>query len=108
MCVQKYSTGIRISYSVLTTIPHQVCLHLAAMTNRFVYGMLREVCFDNSFCLVMKHSYVYAGKTIKVLPAHSDPVTAVSFNHDGTLIASCAMDGLMYASTDPFAVFTPF
>lgn len=33
---------------------------------------------------------------MKVLPAHSDPVTAVSFNHDGTLIVSCAMDGLMY------------
>lgn len=33
---------------------------------------------------------------MKVLPAHSDPVTAVSFNHDGTLIVSSAMDGLMY------------
>jgi COMPASS component SWD3 len=38
------------------------------------------------------------GKAMKVLPAHSDPVTAVSFNHDGTLIVSCAMDGLMYAA----------
>jgi COMPASS component SWD3 len=36
---------------------------------------------------------------MKVLPAHSDPVTAVSFNHDGTLIVSCAMDGLMWAPT---------
>ena len=35
------------------------------------------------------------GKSLKTLPAHSDPVTAVTFNHDGTLIASCAMDGLM-------------
>lgn len=35
------------------------------------------------------------GKSLKVLPAHSDPVTAVSFNHDGTLIVSSAMDGLM-------------
>jgi len=32
---------------------------------------------------------------MKVLPAHSDPVTAVSFNTDGTLIVSCAMDGLI-------------
>lgn len=32
---------------------------------------------------------------MKTLPAHSDPVTAVTFNHDGTLIASCSMDGLM-------------
>lgn len=35
------------------------------------------------------------GRTLKTLPAHSDPVTAVTFNHDGTFIASCAMDGLM-------------
>ena len=35
------------------------------------------------------------GKPLKVLPAHSDPVTAVSFSHDGTLVVSCAMDGLM-------------
>lgn len=35
------------------------------------------------------------GKSLKILPAHSDPVTAVSFNHDGTLIVSCSMDGLM-------------
>lgn len=35
------------------------------------------------------------GRSLKVLPAHSDPVTAVGFNHDGTLIVSCAMDGLM-------------
>jgi COMPASS component SWD3 len=35
------------------------------------------------------------GKPLKVLPAHSDPVTSVGFNHDGTLIVSCAMDGLM-------------
>jgi len=34
-------------------------------------------------------------RSLKVLPAHSDPVTAVSFSHDGTLVVSCAMDGLM-------------
>jgi COMPASS component SWD3 len=39
---------------------------------------------------------------MKVLPAHSDPVTAVSFNHDGTLIVSCAMDGLMCVSQQNF------
>lgn len=38
---------------------------------------------------------VARAKPMKTLPAHSDPVTAVAFNHDGTLIASCAMDGLM-------------
>lgn len=45
----------------------------------------------------IRRSLLYsAGKSLKVLPAHSDPVTAVSFSHDGTLIVSCAMDGLMY------------
>lgn len=38
---------------------------------------------------------VYTAKPLKTLPAHSDPVTAVAFNHNGTMIASCAMDGLM-------------
>jgi COMPASS component SWD3 len=41
-------------------------------------------------CLIAR-----TAKSLKVLPAHSDPVTSVSFNHDGTLIVSCAMDGLM-------------
>lgn len=48
---------------------------------------------------------------MKVLPAHSDPVTAVSFNHDGTLIVSCAMDGLMWVfsiSSDEVADAIPF
>lgn len=32
---------------------------------------------------------------MRVLPAHSDPVTAVMFNYDGSLLASAAMDGLV-------------
>ena len=35
---------------------------------------------------------IYIG--LRVLPAHSDPVTAVQFNRDGTLIVSCSFDGL--------------
>ena len=31
---------------------------------------------------------------LRVVEAHSDPVTAVSFSHDGTLIVSCAMDAI--------------
>ena len=38
------------------------------------------------------------GKCLKNLPAHSDPVTAVHFNRDGTLIVSASYDGLWYAS----------
>lgn len=37
---------------------------------------------------------VKTGKCLKVLPAHSDPVTAVNFNRDGTLIVSSSYDGL--------------
>lgn len=33
---------------------------------------------------------------MKTLHAHLDYVTAVHFNRDATLIASCALDGLMY------------
>jgi COMPASS component SWD3 len=35
------------------------------------------------------------GKTIRVLPAHSQPVTAVCFSRDSTLIASSSYDGLI-------------
>lgn len=38
---------------------------------------------------------VRTGKQMMSLPAHSDPVGGVDFNRDGTLIASCATDGLM-------------
>ena len=33
-------------------------------------------------------------RDLQVLPAHSDPVTAVDFNRDGTLIVSSSYDGL--------------
>jgi WD40 repeat protein len=57
------------------------------------YGMWPEVRW---LCIVSRCcTDQWTGKPLKVLPAHSDPVTAVGFNHDGTLIISCAMDGLM-------------
>lgn len=34
------------------------------------------------------------GRCLKELPAHSDPVTAVAFNHDGSLLVSSSYDGL--------------
>ena len=37
---------------------------------------------------------VKTGKCLKTLPAHSDPVTAVNFNRDGSLIVSSSYDGL--------------
>ena len=38
------------------------------------------------------------GKCLKTIPAHSDPVSAVHFNRDGTLIVSASYDGLVYVS----------
>lgn len=35
-----------------------------------------------------------SGKCLKALPAHSDPVSAVNFNRDGSLIVSSSYDGL--------------
>jgi COMPASS component SWD3 len=37
---------------------------------------------------------VKTGKCLKILPAHSDPVSSVHFNRDGTLIVSGSFDGL--------------
>lgn len=36
----------------------------------------------------------FLGKCLKTLPAHSDPVSAVHFNRDGSLIVSSSYDGL--------------
>lgn len=36
-----------------------------------------------------------AGKVLRVISAHSDPITAVNFSGDGSMIVSCSYDGLM-------------
>lgn len=38
---------------------------------------------------------VRTARLMRSLPAHSDPVSGVDFNRDGTLIASCSSDGLI-------------
>lgn len=38
---------------------------------------------------------VRAGRHMRSLPAHSDPVSGIDFCVDGTLVASCSTDGLM-------------
>lgn len=38
---------------------------------------------------------VRAGRLMRSLPAHSDPVTGIDFSQDGTLVVSCSTDGLM-------------
>jgi COMPASS component SWD3 len=35
------------------------------------------------------------GSVLRELPAHSDPLTAVGFNVDGTMLVSSSFDGLM-------------
>lgn len=38
---------------------------------------------------------VRSGNCVRTLPAHSDPVSAVAFNRDGSLIATSSYDGLV-------------
>lgn len=38
---------------------------------------------------------VRRARVMRSLPAHSDPVAGIDVVHDGTLIASCALDGLI-------------
>lgn len=38
---------------------------------------------------------VRAGRLMRSLPAHSDPVSGIDFCRDGTLVVSCSTDGLM-------------
>lgn len=38
---------------------------------------------------------VKKGVCLRTLPAHSDPVSAVHFSRDGTMIVSCSHDGQM-------------
>jgi COMPASS component SWD3 len=38
---------------------------------------------------------VRAGRIMRALPAHSDPVGGVDFLRDGTMVVSCAGDGLV-------------
>jgi COMPASS component SWD3 len=60
------------------------------------------VNFNPSSNLIVSGSYdetvriwdLKTGHCLRVLPAHSEPITAVHFNRDGTLIASSSYDGL--------------
>ena len=46
---------------------------------------------------------VRAARVMRSLPAHSDPVGGVDFIRDGTLIVSCAGDGLMCVLPPPIS-----
>jgi len=60
------------------------------MTIPSEYGMLASGSYDETVCIWD----VKTGMCLKSLPAHSDPVTAVDFSRDGTLIVSSSYDGI--------------
>lgn len=68
------------------------------MTKAYGYGTYELVGVDalcaSHFRRFSKLSFHFAGKCLKTLPAHSDPVSAVHFNRDGSLIVSSSYDGL--------------
>ena len=49
---------------------------------------------------------VKTGKCLRTLPAHSDPVSAVHFNRDGSLIVSSSYDGLWSEPVPPLPCLT--
>ena len=57
-----------------------------------MYVSLSSFQFDES----VRIWDVKTGKCLRTLPAHSDPVSAVHFNRDGSLIVSSSYDGLWY------------
>ena len=62
-----------------------------------IWDVARGTC---SQCVkeMILDSFDEKGKCMKTLHAHLDFVTAVHFNRDASLIVSCALDGLMYAT----------
>lgn len=60
-------------------------------------------CVDQHHAMVVSGSFdetvklwdIRSGDCVCTLPAHSDPVTAVSFNRDGTCVCSASHDGLI-------------
>jgi COMPASS component SWD3 len=55
-------------------------------------NLVASGCFDET----VRVWDVKNGNCLKTLPAHSDPVTSVQFNRDGSLIATASYDGLWY------------
>ncbi len=98
----KFSRDTPILYFASTSIPSPIYSSRVDLMRQSGYGLLLEVRirFLHGFGLGL--TFGCSARPIKTLPAHSDPVTSVTFNHDGALIASCAMDGLMYELPSPY------
>lgn len=61
----------------------------------FCVDVHSNLVVTGSFDETVKLWDIRTGDCISTLPAHSDPVTAVSFNRDGTTVASASHDGLI-------------
>lgn len=61
----------------------------------FCVSMHHSLLASGSFDETVKLFDIRSGECVSTLPAHSDPVTAVAFNRDGTCVASASHDGLI-------------
>lgn len=55
----------------------------------------RRAQATGSFDETIRFWDVRSGRCLRELPAHSDPVTAMDFSHDASVLASCSFDGLL-------------
>jgi WD40 repeat protein len=61
----------------------------------FCTQIYQNLLVSGSFDETVKLWDVRSGECVSTLPVHSDPVTAVSFNRDGTCLVSASHDGLI-------------
>ena len=61
----------------------------------FCAQIYQNLLVSGSFDETVKLWDVRSGECVSTLPVHSDPVTAVSFNRDGTCLVSASHDGLI-------------
>lgn len=61
----------------------------------FCVQMYQNMLVSGSFDETVKIWDCRSGDCVSTLPVHSDPVTAVSFNRDGTCLVSASHDGLI-------------
>ena len=61
----------------------------------FCTQMYQNLLVSGSFDETVKLWDCRSGECVSTLPVHSDPVTAVSFNRDGTCLVSASHDGLI-------------
>ena len=84
-------TPLLFSVALLSVAPYLSCVRqLDECRLRATDAYVHTPQFDES----VRIWDVKTGKCLRTLPAHSDPVSAVHFNRDGSLIVSSSYDGL--------------